>query len=216
MKKASGKSNIDILKDYVAGERPFVQVGYSGEKGKYRKNGEKWTDNDGIEWERENGKNVRLTKTQAEIIREMLNDKCKCGQVIRWGTKQDTYFYGRTGLCATCLIDYETKLRIVGIYSDYETYKLLSYEVGALKDAQQHIEGAIKFFSESSGDVTMLCNSEGFTERWKNTNQEKILEDAKVELELVKKRMDEIVKLRDAAKNRYIEGTKKYNLEPYV
>ena len=28
MKRASGKSNIDIVKDYVDGNRPFVQVGY--------------------------------------------------------------------------------------------------------------------------------------------------------------------------------------------
>jgi hypothetical protein len=216
MKKASGKSNIDILKDYVAGERPFVQVGYTGEKGKYRVNGEKWKDGDGIEWERRDGKNIRLTKTQAELIREMLNDKCKCGQVIRWGTKQDLYFYGRTGMCANCLIDYETKLRIVGIYPDYEKYKLLSYEIGALKDVRQQIEGAIKFFSESTGDVTMLCNSDGFTERWKNTNQDKILADAKVELELVVKRLTDITKEKDDAKKRYKAGTKKYKLEHYA
>lgn len=215
MKKTHGKSNIDILKDYVAGVRPFIQVGFTGAKGKYRKEGDKWKDKDGIEWERKDGKTIRLTKTQGELIREMLNDKCKCGQVIRWGTKHDRYFYGRTGMCANCLIDYETKLRIVGVYPHYEQYKLLSYEIGTLKDAVQQITGAIKFFSESTGDVTMLCNSDGFTERWKNTNQDKILADAKLELEAVKKRLVEITKIKEDARKKYKAGTKKHKLEYY-
>lgn len=209
------KSNIDILKDYVAGVRPFVQVGYTGEKSKHRNEGEKWTDKDGVEWQRKNGKTIRLTKTQGDLIREMLNDKCKCGQVIRWGTRQDLYFYGRTRMCATCLIDYETKLRIVGVYPDYEKYKLLSYEIGALKDACVQIAGAIKFFSESTGDVTMLCNSDGFTERWKNTNQEKILADARLELEAVEKRLKEIEAVKKEAQKKYKSGAKKYKLEYY-
>ena len=31
-------------------------------------------------------------------------------------------------MCLKCVIDYETKLRIVGIYQDYEAYKLISNE----------------------------------------------------------------------------------------
>ena len=68
MKRAKNKSNIDILRDYVAGERPFIQVGYTGEKNKYRKDGDKWKDKNGIEWERKNGQNVRLTKSQADLL----------------------------------------------------------------------------------------------------------------------------------------------------
>jgi hypothetical protein len=56
MKK--GKSNIDIVKDYLAGERPFIQIGYSGES--YHKEGEIWVDNKGVQWKKENGKAVRL------------------------------------------------------------------------------------------------------------------------------------------------------------
>ncbi len=28
MKRASGKSNLSIVQDYLSGDRPFVQVGY--------------------------------------------------------------------------------------------------------------------------------------------------------------------------------------------
>jgi hypothetical protein len=216
MKRATGKSNIDIVKDYLAGERPFVQVGFTGNKGKHRNEGEKWTDADGVEWQKRGRKIVRLTKSQGDLIREMLNDKCKCGQVIRWGSKQDAYFFARTGLCENCLIDYETKLRILGVYPDYETYKVLSYEHGTLKDALQQLQSAVDFFSKENTDVTMLCNSEGFTERWKNTNQEKIIADAKLELEAVTKRFAEVVVQKEAAKARYQEATEKYKLDCYV
>jgi hypothetical protein len=52
MKRAQGKSNIDIIKGYVAGERPFLQVGYTGDADKYiiRKEGETWTDASGKQW----------------------------------------------------------------------------------------------------------------------------------------------------------------------
>jgi hypothetical protein len=216
MRRCQNKSNISIIKDYINGISPCPTFGYNGDKNKYRRNGDRWKDKDGIEWERIDGKNIRLTKSQGDLIRELLNDKCKCGQIIRWGTKQDLYFYSRTGMCSDCLINYETKLRVLGVYPDYEQYKLLSYEEGTLKDALQQIDGAIKFFSETTGDVAMLCNSDGFTERWKNTNQEKILSDAKVEREAVEKRLIEVIKMKEEAKLRYKTGVEKYKLEFYV
>lgn len=216
MKKISGKSNIDILKDYVSGVRPFVQVGFTGEKNKYRKDGDKWKDKDGVEWERKNGSNVRLTKTQGDIIRDLIRQKCKCGQVIAWGSKLDQKLFNRTGLCSECLIKYETGLRILGIYDDYEKYKLVSYELGRLKEGKEKIKDAINFFSQGNNDIQMICNSEGFIERWKTNDHKEILANAKRDLKLVKQRITEITKIRDEAKKLYLAGAKKYKLEVYV
>jgi len=214
--KNSNKSNIDILKDYVAGVRPFVQVGYIGNKNKYRKEGTRWKDSDGIEWERKNGRNVRLTKTQGDFVRELIKQTCKCGMDIKWGDKMDKKFFYRTGLCADCLIDYETKLRIVGVYPDYERYKVISYELGFIKEARDKVLEVIKYFEENSGDMEMICNSEGFIERWKNTNGTEILENAKKDLALAKKRIALVTKAKNEAKKKYIAGAKKYKLETYV
>lgn len=218
MKNKTGKSNIDILKDYVAGTRPFIQVGFVGDKHKFRKDGEKWTDKDGIEWQRKNGQNIRLTKSQADLIRELIhkNQKCECGQDIRWGTKLDQYFFFRTGLCENCLITYETDLRILGIYEIYEKYKLISYELGRVTDVKEKLKEVIKFFEEDNGDVEMICNSEGFIERWKNTNTEKIKEDAVRDLELINKKIEELSKLQEENKRLYIESVKPFNLKAYV
>ena len=218
MKRAKNKSNIDILRDYVAGERPFIQVGYAGEKVKYRKNGEKWKDKDGIEWERQDGQNKRITKTQGDIIREAIigGQKCKCNQDIRWGSKLDKYFFSRTGLCEGCLINYETNLRILGIYDKYERYKLISYELGRMEEGKAKIEDVIKFFSNSSGDVEMICNSEGFVERWKTTNKDDIVAEAKSDLQRLNENIEKMKTYRDEAKQLYVDGVKPYNLEVYV
>jgi hypothetical protein len=216
MKKYKNKSNIDILKDYVAGVRPFTQVGYVGNANKYRKNGDRWKDKNGIEWEKKDGRTIRLTKTQGDMIREMINQKCKCGQEIKFGSRLDHKFFNRTGMCENCLINYETKLRILGIYPAYERYKVISYELGFVKEARDKVKEVIKFFSENSGDIEMLCNSEGFIERWKNNNSDEILKNAKNDLKLATKRIALITKAKNEAKKKYVDGAKKYKLEIYV
>ena len=74
----------------------------------------------------------------------------------------------------------------------------------------------IKYFEENSGDMEMICNSEGFIERWKNTNGTEILENAKKDLVLAKKRIALVTKAKNEAKKKYIAGAKKYKLETYV
>ena len=57
MKHCKNKSNLSVVADYLAGERPFTQLSmHISEQGKYRKNGEKWKDRNGIEWTKENQK----------------------------------------------------------------------------------------------------------------------------------------------------------------
>ena len=211
--RCKNKSNISIIRDYVAGVRPVIQVGYTGKKYEKRNIGDRWTDLKGIEWEQLASGPRRINRV-ADIIKKATgNQKCRCGQEIRFGSKADNLFYQKTGLCEGCLIDYETKLRVLGIYNDYENWKLISNEIGAIKDAIGKITETIKFFETNSGDVSLLCNSEGFTERWKNTNHEKILEDAKTDLKLVTTRLETLIPLRDDYKQKYIDASARYNLE---
>src|ERR1035437_2456126 len=130
-KRFSSMSNLDVVRAYLDGRRPYVTVSYNvSEKDKHRKEGETWKDTRGIEWKKKDGKTIRLTKTQGDIIRDTMGDvfNCKwCGQNYKWASKKDQKFLRRCGLCMDCVIDYETKLRILGIYSNYELYKLASY-----------------------------------------------------------------------------------------
>lgn len=218
MKKYKGLSNIEILKKYIAGERPFITTGYEGSS-KYHEEGTSWKDSKNIEWKRENGQNIKLTKTQGDIIREAIGkglDCRKCGASHKWMGKHDLKFLHRTGLCANCLIDYETKLRIVGVYPDYEAYKMLSYELGAIQDIKEKLKEVIKFFTKDSGDIEMICNSEGFIERWKHNNPTEILDNAKRDLKLSKTRITFLSKAKNEAKKKYLAGATKFKLETYV
>ena len=207
------KTNIQIVKDYLAGERPIAQFGYTGKKYIKRKVGEHWTDAKGIEWVQKDSGPERFNRV-AELIRETIGEqKCKCGASMKWGSKHDRLFFRKTGLCENCIIDYETKLRVLGIYEAYEKYKLASNELGTIKDLKVKIEDTIDYFKKGDTDVTMLCNSEGFTERWKTTNTEQILEDAQKDLEKTIKQIDVLTKFRDECKSKYIEDAIKHGLE---
>jgi predicted transposase YbfD/YdcC len=207
------KSNIEIVKDYLAGVRPVIQVGYTGQEYVKRAVGERWTDKTGQEWEQKASGPQKVNRV-ANIIREAIGvQKCKCGQEIKWGSRADRLFYRKTGLCEGCLIEYETRLRVLGIYGDYEQYKLASNELGATKDMETKILETIKYFESGDTDVKMLCNSEGFTERWKTTNADQILQDAKKDLEEARRRIDALTRIRDEQKAKYVDGATKYNLE---
>lgn len=207
------KNNIEIVRDYLAGERPFIQVGYTGKKYAKRAVGETWTDPKGQEWVQKASGPQKVNRV-ANIVREAIGvQKCRCGQEVQWGSRADRLFYRKTGLCEGCLIDYETKLRVLGIYNDYEQYKLASNELGATKDLKAKIQETIAYFESGDTDVKMLCNSEGFIERWKTTNADEILTNAKNDLQEACRRVDALTKIRNEQKKKYVDACKKYNLE---
>lgn len=212
--KYKNKSNLEILQNYVDGIRPFTQIGYTGNKYIKRSVGDVWVDNKGIKWEQKESGPVRINEV-ANIIKSSINYKCRCGQDIRYGNKRDNIFFYRTGLCENCLIDYENKLHILGIYPDYEKYKVLSNDVAHLKEIKEKLKDVIKFFSNNSGDVEMVCNSEGFVERWKNVNREQIIKDTTRDLKLVNKRITFLTKHRNEYKQKFIALSKQYKLDIY-
>jgi len=220
MKRASGKSNIDIVKDYLAGERPFVQVGYTGDDHKHRNEGEKWTDSKGVKWVKKGGKPVRLTKTQGEIIREAIGDTldCKsCGAKWKWVDAKDQKMISRTGCCLDCLIDYETKLRVLGIYGDYEKYRLATYELGHLKELRIKITETLEYYKRTGGDATTIPESEyDETIVWKNTNKDKMIDDTTEDLKRVEELISKGTEITSDLKSKYLESIKKYDFKDIV
>lgn len=174
MKKASGKSNIDIVKGYLQGERPFVQVGYTGGADKYiiRKEGETWADSSGKQWVHQDGVTKTVTPLM-DMIREETNDKCKkCNREIRWGNKYDRKMFNKTGRCFDCLIEEETELRIKGQFKLYESKKLLENELSYLKDVKQKLRES-KEYVKSEQKLTFV-NSNGMVEEWSNQARQEL------------------------------------------
>ncbi len=215
-KRFSSMSNIDVVKKYLAGERPYLTVSYNqSERDKYRNEGEEWTA-DGKQYKKVDGKTVILTKTQGDIIREAIDKAFDCRVCgARWNlcNQMDRKFLSRTGLCQDCLIEHETKLRIAGIYGAYEGYKLASYELGSLKANQDRLLEVIKYFTEGTGDIVKYAESE-YDENivWKNTNKDKILGDAMADLKKVKELIKVGTKVTKTLKKEYFAGLKKFKL----
>ena len=170
MKRASGKRNIDIVKGYLDGERPFIQVGYVGDKDKYiiRKEGETWTDASGKNWIQTKTGPQAVTRVM-DIIREEMNDKCACcGREIRWGSKHDRKMYYKTKKCFDCLIEEETQLKIKGQYKLYETKKMLENELSYLKDIKQKLKESKDYLASEASKTMTYVNSTGLVEEWSN------------------------------------------------
>jgi hypothetical protein len=221
MKRCKGKSNIDIVKDYVAGVRPFTELSmHISEDQRYRNEGEKWTDSKGIQWQKLNGKNVRLTKTQGDVIREAIGDglDCKkCGAKYKWANRIDRKMITRTSYCQDCLIDYETKLRVLGIYEAYEKYRLASYELGHLKMLKLKIKETLDYFQRTEGDVTTLPESEHDSAIvWKNTNKDKIVADAEADLKNVEELLAKGIPMTADFKQAYLDAIAKHDLEDII
>lgn len=217
MKRCKNKTNISIVKDYLAGIHPSPMVGYIGDKNKYHKDGDVWKDGNGIEWQRKGNKTIRLTKTQADVVREAIGkSKCKCGLDIRWGNKFDTLFFAKTGMCQDCLVEYEHKLRAVGIYPLYEAYKIYSNQLSMLHDAKSKLEETIEYFSKNDGSIEILCNSDGFRERFHGTNKEVILENAARDLNEANTLITKVTENKKIVKKNLTSMAKEYKIKVYV
>ena len=195
------KSNIQIVKDYLAGERPFIQVGYT-KTAPERKEGEQWVDGKGVKWEQRDGWKTRVNE-QANLIRSMSQRKCACGQDIRYAGKLDEKFFRRTSKCFDCVIKEETELRVLGVYPQYEKYKMISNYLGFLVDLRSKIKDSIKYFEGETGAMQMLCNGEGFLEKFTGVNHEELLKNAKADFKAISKTIRIVAKDKNKEKKKY-------------
>jgi hypothetical protein len=219
-KRNSSMSNIDVVKKYLAGERPYIQVSnYVTEKEKFRKEGEEWEISK-IRYKKVNGKTVKLTKSQGDVIRDAIDDflNCKeCNANWKFASAIDRKTLLRTGCCQDCLITYETKLRVLGIYDSYEKYRLATYELGYLRDMEKKLTETIAYFSSNNGDIVSVAESEYDPSIiWKNTNKDKILNDAISDLKETKRLIKNGIKITRGFKKQYLSDIKQYKMKDII
>ena len=109
MKRATGKSNLDIVKDYVDGNRPFIQVGYDPNlNNSKRKEGEEWEDGQGNKWIWKNGTKRKVSK----LGQIKIDQRCSiCNADMKFGNYLDDRFFPKTGKCYDCTISFDSKLK---------------------------------------------------------------------------------------------------------
>lgn len=189
--------NLDIIKQVVDGENPFIQVGYTGKEKQIafqqRKIGEEWTDAKGVTWKKtsDNGKS-RINK-QADSIREMIRQKCSvCGCRIDFSCNPlDKKVFPRTGKCYDCLEAEEFVLRATGKWENYEKMKILKNKRGLLKEFKEKVIESINYLKNDTG-VTGEVNSSGELVTFRGKCNPQWLLDAEEDLVKVTEELNKI------------------------
>lgn len=180
MKHARGKSNIDIVKGYLAGDRPFTMVGWTDDLSK-RKEGEKWIDTKGRTWIKKGGYKKRINnlgKVSSAAARMLCS---MCDRDMKWGNYLDDKIFPKTGRCYDCNSVFESKLKVDGKFTDYEKSKVLKNQLGFCLDFKSKLEETIHHLETSTDDIVYL-NEDGSKEVWKDTTRLSVLEDAKKDM----------------------------------
>jgi len=176
MKRAKNKSNMDIVRGYLAGERPFIQVGYVGDDST-RKEGEIWEDSSGKTWIKKNGYKKRVNKL-GKVSSESLKKICSvCSADVRWGSDLDDKIFPKTGRCYDCNVAFESKLKVQNKFENYEKIKVLQNQRGFCLDLKGKLEESINYLKTSSDDIVYL-NEDGTKEVWKDTARAQVLSAA--------------------------------------
>ena len=199
MKRASGKSNLDIVKDYVDGNRPFVQVGYDPNlNNSKRKEGEEWEDGQGNKWIWKNGSKRKVSK----LANIKIEQRCSiCNADMKFGNYLDDRFFPKTGKCYDCSISFDSKLKTLGVYADYEKYKIYNSLLSEMKDFKKNIIESIEYLEKNTDQKLQFFNDDGSQEFWTDDTDkvQKVLSDLKKDLQDVedniKKANEELVKI---------------------
>lgn len=195
MKRALGKSNLSIVQDYVDGNRPFIQVGYDPNlENNKRKEGEIWEDSQGNKWMWKNGIKRKVPK----IAQIKIEQKCSiCNADTKWGNYLDLKVYPKTGRCYDCNITFDSKLKILGVFEDYEKHKIYKNMISEMNDFKQQMEESITYLSaDNSLPKLQYFNEDGSQEFWTDDTdmKTKVLTDLKKDLISVNDRIDELNK----------------------
>jgi hypothetical protein len=188
-------------------------IGYDKVEQK-RKVGEVWED-EHHRYEQKDGFIVKTGKNSEAFqeIRNYLAEKTKCKnedcKTIKI-TQKDKQFIKQNGYCMNCTIDNEHKIRVEGLWKEYQDYKIFSRMI---------IVGKIKLdsYRQSLDDVKEeyeMIGSEGkVTETWKLP---KPVEEVKAEIrELIEFGENEIKELEEK-KEKAFELLREKGLDSYL
>jgi len=158
--------------------------------------GDKWTDEDGNEWEQKQGYAVKLGKEWQQELHNDLHSFPKCPKETCTCTlpkRNDTKMRAIHGMCFDCVIDMEHKLRITGKFKEYEKEKLKRNAMAWLDEAEKEKEILADTLSRLE-----FTNEFGDIEKWNtHVNKEELLDKISQQFEQFKKEFLEKMETRN-------------------
>lgn len=194
--------NIKAINQMLSGthrSQNKTTVGYQS-KEEDRKIGDKWIDNNGIQWEQKDGYKVSSAKALEAVMAAIkalkMPSTCpKCNNEMK-NNQYNKKMWSIHKMCFDCVIDMEHEHRINGTYEQYEKDLMRKNIEAWLRDAKAEM-GAIKELLTKAEFV----NSDGTVEKWdspwkgKEQELEELLERdfQKVKAQLLGEPINEII-----------------------
>lgn len=161
LNKEFSERDIKRMRNIVSGntaDRTRVQAGFEQQKVEHSE-GDIWEEG-GKTWTIRNG--LKQTVTKHDKLREMVNMPLKCPECDRAlkSTRLNKKMWPIHNKCFDCVVEYETHLRVIGKYEEYEKNLMNSNKNSFVDDYEQAVEA----FSNDQGETFM--SEAGDIENW--------------------------------------------------
>jgi hypothetical protein len=177
--------------------------GYEKEADKTREVGEKWTDSDGKEWEQKEG--YKTNVSQMDEVRQYLNKLNNCQSekcdTIKY-SNADKKVIRKTGMCVTCLRQFEQRLKDDGTYPFYEDYKITNNQLSYVIDLKAQFEEGLRGVSQTMEFI----NEDGTIQKWHyDIDIEKVKEDLQNDINSATEAIESLLERKTALEDKLQE-----------
>ena len=171
LKKQFQQKDVQRLRNLMTGKhgaKTTVGVGYTKQQ-EFHEEGDVWEEDDRT-WTIKNGIKQNITKLDKakESIHMPLFCPC-CNNLMK--NKHDKAFYLQYKRCFNCQAEFETELRIKGLWENYEKH-ILNSDIDAMIN-----EFSIWIDEQMDETNTSYITEAGDVERWVGSSKKKLLEN---------------------------------------
>ena len=170
LKKDFQQKDVQRLRNLMTGKygnKTVIGVGYTKQQ-EFHDEGDIWEE-DGRQWTIKN--NIKQNITKLDKAKESINMPlfCPCCKNLM-KNKHDKGFYLQYKRCFNCHVDFETELRIKGLWEDYQKHIINSDIDGMINEFTIWID------EEMNETNTSYITEAGDIERWVGSSKKKLLE----------------------------------------
>jgi len=171
LKKQFQQKDVQRLRNLMTGkygDKTTVGIGYTKQY-EFHDEGDIWEE-DGRQWTIRNGVKQNITKLDKakEAVNMPLFCPC-CNKLMK--NKYDKPFYMQYRRCFGCQVDFETELRIKGLWEEYEKHIINSDIDGLINEFTIWID------EEMTETNTSYITEDGEVERWVGSSKQKLIQN---------------------------------------
>ena len=175
LKKEFQKKDVERMRNLIQGKygkKTSTGIGYT-KKHEHHEEGDVWED-DGRQWTIKDGIKQNITKLDKAKKAHLMPIFCPdCSKPMTYW--QDKNFYNLYKRCFSCQVDFEGKLRIEGVWEEYQKNIINDDIDHFITDYSQFVEeclnGTTEGFISEAGDI----------EKWKGKINKELVEKSKEE-----------------------------------